>query len=103
MWESSGGVSGNQVLGFDGFFISYMPPLGMSGFRLMASNNHGAETALCVEDCNRTNYFILNGDFRKQYEEIGPQGLEACMKFYRDNIGQSSSWSNDDTASATTT
>lgn len=36
------------------------------------------ETAL-VKD---SKFFILNGDFRKEYEKLGSKGWDACFKFY---------------------
>lgn len=82
-----GGTSVNHVLEAPDFYISFNeapPDFGM-GF---GSDDGGEETALCKGG----KYFILNGDFRKQYEELVPKGFEACFAFFekQNNV---SSWS----------
>ena len=39
-------------------------------------------------------YYILNGDFRKEYEEIIDKGFSACKKFFDSKPELHSSWSN---------
>ena len=39
------------------------------------------ETALS----NGDDFFVLDGDFRKEYEEIIDQGFEKCYEFYTSN------------------
>jgi len=41
-------------------------------------------TALVVGQMQR--FFILNGDFRKEYSELIPQGFEKCYEFFKNNI-----------------
>ncbi len=60
----------------DGFYISYNPdPL-------------GPETAL-VKDGK---FLILDGDFRKEYEER-VESFEECLKFFKDHQDRRSRWS----------
>lgn len=94
----------NEILHGEGFYISYNPrtgvgnPLsevlsGLTGFP------HGlAETALCVNPDDSTNrkWYILEGDFRKEYAAVAHEGLEACMKVYQKNILHRSEWSTDE-------
>lgn len=70
----------NYKLEGDGFFINYNPNPGaeIASFR---GDNRSSETAL-VEKAEDRNYRILNGDFRKEYEELAPKGFEACLEFY---------------------
>ena len=49
------------------------------------------ETAL-VKD---TSYYILNGDWRKEYAELIPKGYEACKKFFDEHEAEYKNfWSN---------
>lgn len=97
MWkQNSVGImdDGNEVLDAEGFYISYNPRpcFFMPCFR---SDNGGAETALCDQRDKRTKFYILNGDFRKQYEKLVPNGFEACKAFYdKKKKRYGSSWSN---------
>lgn len=68
----------NVMLEMDGFWISYNP-----------NTDTGAETALCKDG----NYYILLGDFRKQYEQLVDKGFNACLKFFKENLDKKSSWS----------
>jgi hypothetical protein len=89
--------AGNMVLDGDDFFISYQPAssgkiLGMAFFD---SDFQQGETALCLLSGDGTSYFILNGDFRKEYEAAFPD-LQACMVVYAENRKMHrSSWSED--------
>ena len=49
------------------------------------------ETALIKDD----NYYILNGDFRKEYEEIIDKGFQKCLELYYANLEKRSFWSSD--------
>jgi hypothetical protein len=71
------------------WWISYNPSthVGMEGW---AGDGSGEETALCKDD----QYFILNGDFRKEYEALIDKGFKACKKFFDDHEEDKSSWSN---------
>jgi len=71
---------GNQILEADNFFISFSqfvsPP----------------ETALVVNK----KYYILSGDFTKEYEEVIDKGLEACLEIFKKYKDENISfWSND--------
>jgi len=72
----------NMVLQRKGYFISYnpCPTIVMPG--------EGEETAL-VKD---RKYFILLGDFRKQYEKL--KTYTECKKFFNKNIKLRGFWSN---------
>jgi hypothetical protein len=78
----------NSVLQGKGFFISYNPCPG-GGISFFRGDNGGDETAL-VKDGS---FYILNGDFRKQYEKLLPKGFKACKDFFLKNLDKVSSWS----------
>ena len=90
-WKPGPGRSGNLVLEGKGYHISYLPKNGSIGILIpsFASDGNGDETALCVDG----NYYILNGDFRKEYEKVINKGLSACMKVFEAHPNQISSWS----------
>ena len=94
-WESMGGISGNEVLVGDGFYVSYMPPGGGAVLtRLFDADDGGSETALCIRGDKKTAYFILNGDFRAEYEKAIALGLDACKAvFTKHESKHRSSWS----------
>ena len=57
------------------FYVSYLPH----------SEDYGSNTtALVVGQMQR--FFILNGDFRKQYNELIPLGFKACYDFFKANL-----------------
>ncbi len=57
------------------FYVSY----------LSYSSDYGSDTtALVVGQMQR--FFILNGDFRKQYTELIPLGFKACYDFFKENL-----------------
>lgn len=88
------GIGGNAILQCEGFSISYNPHPGQ-GLSIFESDDGGPETALIVND----KFFILNGDWRTQYEELIPKGVEACLQFYRDHAdAHRSSWSEPEAA-----
>lgn len=87
-WETSP-TRPNMLLDGDGFFISYNPNTG-SLLPMFRGEGDGAETALCKDGA----FLILNGDFRKEYEEAFPRGYEACLAVYEANRSAArSSWS----------
>ncbi len=47
-------------------------------------NYTGEETAL-VKKGEDNKFYILNGDFRKEYEKVFTKGFKACYKFYLKN------------------
>ena len=99
-FESTG--AGNLVLNGDGFFISYRPSLSGSNPTLdlcatlataISGELHGndlAETALVGDrqDLGANPYFILNGDYRKQYENIVDKGWGACYQFWLSEVAK---------------
>ena len=97
---------GNLVLEGDGFFISYRQhsneennPISEMCAALATAisgetySNDLAETALCRSGSSA--YFILNGDFRKQYKSLVGDGWEACYQFWLSEVakGNKSQWS----------
>jgi hypothetical protein len=78
-WESS--PTGSFILERTGFFISYQP-FNIPTWRFNSINHMREETAICVEEKkDQYRYYILYGDWRKQYEECG-DCLGECLKFY---------------------
>jgi hypothetical protein len=65
----------NTNINGDGFYVSY--------------NNHDVDiygsdtTALVFGQMQR--FFILNGDHRRQYMDLIPQGFAACLDYYKAN------------------
>lgn len=62
-WKKTHGT--NEILDFDDWYVSFNDNLcfDISFFR---SDTGGAETALCIDG----QFMILNGDFRKEYEDV---------------------------------
>lgn len=105
-WEK---VRNNEILSGDGFFISYNKDTGvdhMGGLFASMGNailgaagseeelQDGEETAIVLEEGDRT-FLILEGDYRKEYEEAFPS-LEKCMAVYEKHKAKhQSNWSTD--------
>ena len=99
----------NEVLEGDGFHISFRPgtvePLPISEMigmlvRILGQegNNSKDETALCAPERfpSMVNpYFILNGDFRKEYEGLVKLGWDACYAFWLSQPDCCSEWSHE--------
>lgn len=99
----------NEVLRGDNFLVSYNPDTAQVRAameitkigNLMAEAmdakqrfDDGAETALVFTDEEgRRRYWILKGDFRKEYEPLVPQGLSACQDFFMLHPAEASPWS----------
>lgn len=93
-------IRGNYVLKKRGYAISYNPDTNASGDGTGAVLNMlGAmlgymdasgqpETALI----HKEDFYILNGDFRKEYE--GLKTFKECKKFFLSKPELKSSWSN---------
>ncbi len=81
-------ISNNALLEGDGFYISYATALGLRTIAMFASDDNSDETALVIEG----KFYILNGDYRKDYEKLVDQGPEKCLAFYHQHDNQSS-WS----------
>lgn len=77
----------NTVLMGDEFYISFMSD--RSANTGIFASEEGTETALC----SRGNFFILNGDWREQYEAVVDQGFDACKAIFDANQDKKSSWS----------
>jgi hypothetical protein len=83
----------NYILEGDGFFVSFIPSNANPWLGTIFNGDRpdGMETAI-VKDGK---YYILNGDFRKDYEKLVDKGFNACKKFFDKNEDESgSSWSN---------
>lgn len=90
-WEVSDSPSSNFVLRGDGFYVSYnaFEPLDLFGALPL---DIPEETALVFLDEEGSDAFlVLRGDFRKEFEAVIDQGLQACMDLYYDL--SSSPWS----------
>lgn len=86
-WEK---IADNYILPFGDSYISYQglrrPTTRqhsllmdfLAGMFIGESIKQHKETALV----NDGKFFILNGDFRKEYEKLVPKGWDACFKFY---------------------
>jgi|TARA_Y100000310_G_scaffold20001_2_gene19515 hypothetical protein len=94
-WKFNSGLfgGGNHLLYGEGeeFAISYNSNPG-SGLSLFDGDGGSDETALCKGG----KYYILNGDYRDEYEAIIDQGFDACFQFYQDHLDKRSYWSTDD-------
>jgi hypothetical protein len=68
---------------YEGFFISY--------------NNYDINLYGCITTAlvlgQMQKFYILNGDHRKQYEEIIEQGFHKCLSYYKDNINNANKYS----------
>lgn len=79
----------------DGFHISYNPDTSNIE-RMSFVGDEPEETALCRRIGLEVSVLILNGDWRKPYEERIDQGYEACYQFYQEQkAAHQSSWSSD--------
>lgn len=80
----------NYILQGKGFHISYNPDTSHNILTLF--RGEGAETALCIGD----SFYILQGDWRREYEKAFPKGLDSCMRVYEKNKRKfASPWSNE--------
>jgi len=78
--------SGNEILKGKGFFVSFRAEpiqIGIEEVAALFTGNEEflhpqAETALVKDRV----FYILNGDFRKDYLGIVDQGFDACLAFY---------------------
>lgn len=87
----------NEVLEGKGFYISYNPNTSdvcssftNFGNALGGNFKDGEETALCYDG----SFYILEGDFRKEYASAFPKGLNECKKvFEKHKVTNRSNWS----------
>jgi hypothetical protein len=66
----------NRVISGDGFHISY------NNYDV---STYGSDTTALVVG-NSQHFYILNGDHRLQYEKIIASGVDACLRYFKDNI-----------------
>ena len=91
-------IRNNEILEFDGYYISYNPQTG-GGHKVLTdiANIIGSFTGEEFKDGEETALYdykhwrILEGDFRKDYEEC--KTLKDCIKVYNKNKKYKSSWS----------
>lgn len=90
MWTET---ENNNTLEIDeNNYVSFLKPY--SDLSLFSSDDKSiGETALCTYVPWRC--LILNGDFRKEYEELVAQGYEACYNFFSKKAEFGSSWSDE--------
>jgi hypothetical protein len=92
MWKDKPG-NGQYLEGQD-FTISYI-----TGGLL---SEHKDETALIDERDGGRTYYILNGDWRKEYERLVSHGYDACKALYDSQKAKHRSrWSEDDDTDVT--
>jgi hypothetical protein len=85
-WEIS--LMGNQILERGNYYISFRKYTTRFGDSFAGDDNGLGETAICYDG----EFAILNGDFRKEYEELDT--LEECLEFYEIKKAESKSkWS----------
>jgi len=63
---------------YNGFYISY------NSYDIATYGD--VTTALVLGQMQK--FYILNGDHRKQYEEIIEQGFYKCLEYFKNNINQ---------------
>lgn len=67
-------------------YVSYNPTPSMS--------DEGPETALVLEKDGKRKFFILTGDFRREYEEaITRDGIGGALAFFEANQDKLNGWS----------
>ncbi len=87
VYNSEMGVTNKQAT-YDGFMISFLPWHDKG----MGPESKDGETALYYNG----KYLILNGDWMLTYAELAPNGLEACIEFFKSKADMfQSSWSNE--------
>lgn len=74
----------NYIIAGDNYLLSYTPCT--SGF---FGGGGLEETAIRYHDT----WFILNGDFRKEYEQLIKKGIEECINFFMAHKDFWSEWS----------
>lgn len=90
----------NYVLDGDGFYVSWLPStrtfMGVPSKLFEGDDKGKGETALVNDSLPGEKYLILNGDYRKEYEEALPKGYAACRAVYEAHRAVAGSkWSSD--------
>ena len=57
------------------------------------ARNYGSVTTALVVEGAMTAFYILNGDHREGYARLIAQGLDACLDYFRQHIGQINKYS----------
>lgn len=77
----------NKQARYNGFVVSFLPYHEHG----MGPETKDGETALIIG----RDYYILNGDWMLAYAELAPQGIEACINFFKMKAPLfASQWSN---------
>lgn len=82
---------------YDGFFISYTDQSEVNPFDMISvmlggikeDNFQRPETALCVsseDTMTGYKYYILYGDWRKEYNTVAHKGLDACLELFNKHL-----------------
>ena len=81
---------GNEILEGDGFCVSFRCSESLMAlsdlFKYIATGEAPKETTLIKEGENAY-FYVLRGDFRKDYLELIDQGFDACHAFYLSQEG----------------
>lgn len=94
-WEALEDAPHHLFLQGEGFYISYNPRCVDFGMSIFGGGEITEETAL-IKEGEHNIYYILNGDWRKQYEKLFSLGFNACYEFYLKNKKKhGSKWSSD--------
>jgi hypothetical protein len=98
-------IDNHSTLSGKDFYISYVSTKGQPKNQKAIMKMFDTLLSLTIDkDVKRTDetalvkgktYLILNGDYRKQYEQLVPKGYKACKDFYTKNIKNQSIWSTD--------
>lgn len=89
------GSANNEVLHFDGFFLSYATRV--NEFDLLLNtlgqikddNMNRPETAIVIDDKTKMfgrRHLILYGDWRNELAACADNGLEACIQFFENHL-----------------
>jgi len=73
----------NDVEEGDGFYVSY-------NSRDVAE--YGSDTTALVVG-QMEHFYILNGDHRKAYAKLIPEGFEACKRYFDENVALKNKYS----------
>lgn len=79
----------NSILAGDGFDISFNPNTRALGSLFSGDGPGDAPETALIKD---RQYYILNGNHCRAYEDLVDQGFEACLAYYEASPDKSS-WS----------
>jgi hypothetical protein len=89
-------VDDTQRLAGNGFFISYNPDTSQLGVDKLTGIDYAGDEPRETALCNWAATLILNGDWRREYEERVDHGYDVCYQFYQEHKAEhQSTWSSD--------